>query len=419
MPDKASDWTPASETVQWAGELMLSFPEDVTRLLQGWKTCTVANILGLLDPPHTLGRATAMVPVKSEAPMATPGGMATPATVAATPTPTPDTKSACVDVASPAILPTETRASGPSPQPDAGAESGSQGVPQSSPEPEFMRPNAEKATAASSPTVNDPPNTNGLPAKNFPPNDEPTKKSPINMEAPNAGPSNNNPSINDLSNDNPNLKNPIINDPAAARDHLANTNPSANNAPSTAMPSLGLSSTNLQSQSPHQGQYQYHDQDHDPPINPSTPSLLAAPSPNIAAHIASAFGYMPDVTATPLSAPASDPIPVGTIKLNAPTPLLNHIGDVMVNVVPQTLDAAAHAHSVNLVIFSHDGKHLASASDDKTVKIWDMTDGICLQTLGGHRGWVKSVVFSHDGKQLASASHDKTVKIWDAEYIVR
>ena len=38
----------------------------------------------------------------------------------------------------------------------------------------------------------------------------------------------------------------------------------------------------------------------------------------------------------------------------------------------------------------------------------------CLQTIEGHSGWVNSVVFSHDSSRLASASYDKTVKIWDA-----
>ena len=38
----------------------------------------------------------------------------------------------------------------------------------------------------------------------------------------------------------------------------------------------------------------------------------------------------------------------------------------------------------------------------------------CLQTLEGHSDWVSSVVFSHDSSRLASASDDKTVKIWDA-----
>ena len=54
------------------------------------------------------------------------------------------------------------------------------------------------------------------------------------------------------------------------------------------------------------------------------------------------------------------------------------------------------------------------ASWDETVKIWDATDGTCLQTLEGYSRGVNSVVFSHDDKHLASASYDQTVKIWDA-----
>jgi WD40 repeat protein len=78
----------------------------------------------------------------------------------------------------------------------------------------------------------------------------------------------------------------------------------------------------------------------------------------------------------------------------------------------QTLEG--HSNGVTSVAFSHDSARLASASYDKTVKIWDVSNGACLHTLEGHSDWVNSVAFSHDSARLASASDDSTVKIWDA-----
>ena len=66
------------------------------------------------------------------------------------------------------------------------------------------------------------------------------------------------------------------------------------------------------------------------------------------------------------------------------------------------------------VAFSPDGKRLASASRDGTVKVWDAATGQETLTLKGHTGRVRSVAFSPDGKRLASASDDRTVKVWDA-----
>jgi WD40 repeat protein len=66
------------------------------------------------------------------------------------------------------------------------------------------------------------------------------------------------------------------------------------------------------------------------------------------------------------------------------------------------------------VCFSPDGRRLASASLDKTVKVWDAASGQETATLRGHTDSITSVCFSPDGKCLASASNDQTVKVCKA-----
>jgi len=74
-----------------------------------------------------------------------------------------------------------------------------------------------------------------------------------------------------------------------------------------------------------------------------------------------------------------------------------------------------HTDSVYAVSFSPDGKTLASGSNDKTVKLWDMETLELRRTLSGHTDGVYSVAFSPDGRRLASGSNDTTVIIWDVQ----
>ena len=72
-----------------------------------------------------------------------------------------------------------------------------------------------------------------------------------------------------------------------------------------------------------------------------------------------------------------------------------------------------HKGWVRSLTVSPDGKVLVSASDDQTIKFWDLSTGRNFRTLKGHTGGVRCVAFSPDGKRLASASWDRTVKLWE------
>jgi WD40 repeat protein len=65
--------------------------------------------------------------------------------------------------------------------------------------------------------------------------------------------------------------------------------------------------------------------------------------------------------------------------------------------------------------WSPDGRHIVTASEDKTARIWNTETGDEVRALTGHEDKVYSAAFSPDGRRIATASEDKTARIWDAE----
>jgi WD40 repeat protein/transcriptional regulator with XRE-family HTH domain len=79
----------------------------------------------------------------------------------------------------------------------------------------------------------------------------------------------------------------------------------------------------------------------------------------------------------------------------------------------QTLEG--HRNWVRGLAFAPDGSRLASASWDGTLKLWELESGRCLQTLEEHTGRVQTLAFSPDGDTLASGGWDTTIRLWDGQ----
>ena len=74
-----------------------------------------------------------------------------------------------------------------------------------------------------------------------------------------------------------------------------------------------------------------------------------------------------------------------------------------------------HSGEVLSVCVTPDGQHVVSASDDQTLKVWDLQSGQELRTLKGLSRNVLSVCVTPDGQHAVSASSDQTLKVWDLD----
>ena len=72
-----------------------------------------------------------------------------------------------------------------------------------------------------------------------------------------------------------------------------------------------------------------------------------------------------------------------------------------------------HQSTISQIKYSPDGKIIASASWDQTIKLWNAQTGELINTLKGYQDGINSIVFSTDSQTLISAGEDKTIKIWN------
>jgi WD40 repeat protein len=72
-----------------------------------------------------------------------------------------------------------------------------------------------------------------------------------------------------------------------------------------------------------------------------------------------------------------------------------------------------HQATISQIKYSPDGKIIASASWDQTIKLWNAQTGELINTLKGYQDGINSIVFSPDSQTLISTGEDKTIKIWN------
>ena len=102
-------------------------------------------------------------------------------------------------------------------------------------------------------------------------------------------------------------------------------------------------------------------------------------------------------------------------------PLIASVSDTTVIIWNETngqILKKLYGHSDNIlsVTFSPDGKKLVTASNDKEIRVYDISTGIeCYPPLKGHNGGVRLVIFTPDGRRIVSASKDKSICVWNSE----
>jgi WD40 repeat protein len=74
-----------------------------------------------------------------------------------------------------------------------------------------------------------------------------------------------------------------------------------------------------------------------------------------------------------------------------------------------------HTDYVSSVALHADGRRVVTVGLDRTVRVWNLDTGACLKTLGGHTDRVRSVAIHPDGRRAVTGSEDGTMRVWDLD----
>jgi WD40 repeat protein/tRNA A-37 threonylcarbamoyl transferase component Bud32 len=108
---------------------------------------------------------------------------------------------------------------------------------------------------------------------------------------------------------------------------------------------------------------------------------------------------------------------VEALRRERPDPARQQIHRMRIGAIlrycPKLRQMYFHDAGVVSVVFSPDGSRIATASEDRTARVWDVTTGetVCIVN---HADTVSSVVFSPDGRRILTGSYDGSARMWDA-----
>lgn len=82
---------------------------------------------------------------------------------------------------------------------------------------------------------------------------------------------------------------------------------------------------------------------------------------------------------------------------------------------PDTRTFRGHTGAVRSLHFTRDGRLLASAGNDNTIRVWNTSDGAALETLRGHGSPVLACNWTSDARQIVSGSQDRRAVVWSID----